>query len=134
MSFADFTLILLHITKLYITSMSEFNPKQLSQKQKQDAWQLIQKTLQRECRKFLDETWRYIGMPMDDGADAVHQRYLGLYNRVRNFDRLIGHYYEDISSSTFYDVMTKLYKDGILTDDDLKKIDCDLRENIQQHD
>lgn len=117
-----------------MTSMNEFNPKQLSQKQKQDAWQLIQKTLQRECRKFLDETWRYIGMPMDDGADAVHQRYLGLYNRVRNFDRLIGHYYEDISSSTFYDVMTKLYQDGILTDDDLKKIDCDLRENIQQHD
>ena len=75
--------------------MASRENKILTPSEKQQAWQLIQSTLQRECRKFLDTTWRYIGSPMDDGADAVHQRYIGLYERVRNFDRLIGHYYDD---------------------------------------
>ncbi len=116
--------------KLNIT-MSNFDPKNLTKEQKNDAWQLLQMVLQRECRKFLDTTWRFIGSPMEDGSDAVHQRYLGLYNKVRNFDRRIGHFYdEDFSSANFVDNLRKLYIDGALKIEDLKKIDPELRENI----
>ncbi len=113
--------------------MASRENKILTPSEKQQAWQLIQSTLQRECRKFLDTTWRYIGSPMDDGADAVHQRYIGLYERVRNFDRLIGHYYDDdITGSDFVPVLARLYRDKILSDEDLPVFSRPVQDTIKE--
>lgn len=101
---------------------------ELTKNQKKEARELIRIALERECSRFLLETDTF----MQKTCEAVnpHERYLGLYDKVKEFDKYLARRYDGLTGSTYFPTLAGLCSDGVLTAEDMESLDGDLRNKL----
>jgi hypothetical protein len=104
-------------------------PIELAKSQKKVARELIDKSLQIECKQFIEETETLIDKQKREEKSS-HETYLKLYKDVKTFDKHIARRYDDLTGSRYILVLLGLLHDEILTKEDLNRFDEDVREYL----
>jgi len=104
-------------------------PIELSKSQKKIARELIQKSLQIECSRFIEEMEILIDKQKREGKSA-HEIYLKLYRKTRTFDKHIARRYDDLRGSTYFLVLLGLVYDKILSQEDINRFDEDVQREL----
>jgi hypothetical protein len=106
-------------------------PVELPKSQKKIARELIQKALQTECGRFIEETEFLIANLKRNGNDS-HKIYLELYEKMQLFDKHIALRYDGLTGSRYVMTLLKLMYDKILTEEDINRFDDDVRDYLQK--
>ena len=102
---------------------------ELSKSQIKIARELIQKSLQIECSRFIEEMEMLIDKQKLEGKSA-HEIYLKLYKKTQTFDKHIARRYDNLRGSTYFLVLLGLVQDRILSQEDLNRFDEDVRREL----
>lgn len=101
---------------------------ELTKREKALCRELIERGLQIECNDFLNKVRSKVDV-VDDSMP--HKRYLDLYKMVRDFDKLIDRRYGKATGSHYLDIVTSLYVDEIISDEDISGFEEENRSHIR---
>jgi len=104
-------------------------PIELPKSQKKIARELIQKSLQIECTRFIEEMEQLIAKQKRDGKSS-HEIYLDLYEKTQLFDKHIERRYDNMRGSIYLITILGIMSDKILTEEDINRFDDDIREYL----
>ena len=105
--------------------------EELSKSQKKIARILIDRALQRECAEFLDSVETFMQHRERNEEDS-HEFYLALYEKVYKFDKNLCWRYDRLGGSRYLMAVIGLYRDEILTDEDISLFNEDIQVYIRQ--
>lgn len=98
--------------------------------QKKTAQLLIREGLQRECDKHLKAVKRLLQNAESKG-ESPHDIYLKLYKKMDSFDRHIARRYDGMSSSRYFITILQLYREDILTPEDISQFSEEVQQEIE---
>jgi hypothetical protein len=102
---------------------------ELPKSQKKIARQLIELGLQRECKSFTKKIANLINSPEWETENPL-ELYLKLYKKVVSFDKHIGRRYDDLTGSRYFVAVLGLFRDGVLTTEDIARFDIDVQNRL----
>ena len=102
----------------------------LTKGQKKVARILIDLALERECAKLIRKVSKLSNKPLDDVEKPNHARYSELFKTIASFDRRLQHRYDGITGGHYLEVISYLYTEGILKEDDLEICDEEMRNDV----
>lgn len=102
----------------------------LTKAQKKAARTLIDLALERECAKLIRKVSRLSNKPLDDVEKPNHARYIELFKTIDSFDRRLQHRYDGITGGHYLEVISYLYAEEILEEDDLEICDEEMKNDI----
>lgn len=117
---------------------------ELSKKDKRLCREFIHKGLELECEQFVKELQKEAAKPIplaelnapyrEENGWSVegpwHKRYIQLYKLMYKFDRHIADRYDHATGGHYFDIIVGLYFDGLLTDDDIARLDETTQQEI----
>ena len=104
-------------------------PIELSKSQKKIARELIEKSLQMECARFIEKTEVLIGKRKQEEKSS-HEIYVELYKKIHVFDKHIARRYDDLRGSTYFLILLGLIHDKILSPEDINGFDENVRNEL----
>ena len=102
----------------------------LTKAQKKVARTLIDLALDRECAKLIRKVSKLSNKPLDDVEKPNHARYIELFKAIDSFDKRLQHRYDDITGGHYLEVISYLYAEGVLKEDDLEICDGEMKNDI----
>ena len=99
---------------------------ELSKNQKKVARQMIDLGLHRECKSFTEKIAKFTRSPEWE-TENPHEMYLKLYKKVVAFDKHIANRYDGLSGSHYFDTVLGLFRDGVLTIEDIERFDAEVQ-------
>ena len=103
---------------------------QLSKSQKKIARIVMDKGLDNHYNRALKDAesilLKWHGGAFENNAEA----YMKLFKSIRSNDRNIAVIYNDKGGSRWVEVMAMQFEDGVITTDDLKDFDCEVKDAI----
>jgi hypothetical protein len=102
---------------------------ELSKSQKKIARQLIDKGLQTECGECLKNVETFL-----DGRKTSllsnYETYMKLYQIIEKFDKHLARRYDGLTGSRYFTTVLDLYRDDVITDEDLEAFDEEVRNRL----
>lgn len=102
----------------------------LTKVQKKVARTLINLALERECSKLVRKVSSLSNKPLDDVENPNHARYIELFKAVDSFDKHLQYRYDGITGGHYLEVISYLYAEGILKEDDLEICDDEMKNDV----
>jgi bacterioferritin-associated ferredoxin len=102
---------------------------EFSKSQKKVARQLIDKGLQIECGQCLNQVKSLLSKSEGNGL-SNHETYLKLYRLIHGFDKQFGRRYDNLTGSRYFMTVLGLYRDDVITDEDLDDFDEETRNKL----
>lgn len=105
--------------------------RNLSKKDKAVLRQLIEKGVQTEFKKALDDAAAIIQKWQKNelaGKEAYHE----LFKSIRENDKFIARRYDHVTGSHYVDTVLAIYRDKQISDEDLSALSDDLIEHIKK--
>jgi len=102
---------------------------ELPKSQKKVARELIQLGLQRQCRSFMKKTVKFVN-DSKKIKENPHEHYLDLFKMIMTFDKYIAMRYDGLTGSYYYDTVFCLFRDGVLTEKDIKRFDVEIQKKL----
>lgn len=120
---------------------------ELSKSDKRLCRELIHVSLERECRKFVEDMQKVVSKPIplaelnapyrEENGFAVegpwHKQYFKIFNKVRTFDKHVARRYDGISGGHYLDAVLGLYCDDIVTDDEISGFSEKIEEFLKRY-
>lgn len=120
---------------------------ELSKSDKRLCRELIHVSLERECRKFVEDMQKVVSNPIplaelnapyrEENGFAVegpwHKQYIKIFNKVRTFDKHVARRYDGISGGHYLDAVLDLYCDDIVTDDEISGFSEKIEEFLKRY-
>lgn len=102
----------------------------LTKAQKKVARTLIDLALERECAKLIRKVSRLSNKPLDDVEKPNHARYIELFKAIDSFDKRLQYRYDGIAGGHYIEVISYLYAEGVLKEDDLEICDEEMKNDV----
>ena len=102
----------------------------LTKAQKKVARTLIDLALERECAKLIRKVSKLSNKPLDDVEKPNHARYIELFKAIDSFDKRMQYRYDGITGGHYLEVISYLYAEGVLKEDDLEICDEEMKNEI----
>ena len=102
----------------------------LTKAQKKVARTLIDLALERECAKLIRNVSRLSNKPLDDVEKPNHARYIELFKAIDSFDMRLQCRSDGITGGHYLEVVSYLYAEGVLKEDDLEICDEEMKNEI----
>lgn len=67
-----------------------------------------------------------------EGVSDPREFYMKLYSTVQDKDKIIARRYDDLTGSQYYLCLSMLVMDGVLTHDDVRELDAELKDRLAQ--
>ncbi len=104
---------------------------ELSKSDKRAARAIIEKGLQRELAKGLEEFWNILNNwkeKVSDNSDTYHS----LYKHVRDFDKQIARRYDDMRGSFYLYIIAAQVMEELIEKSDLESLSAEAQEAVKQ--
>jgi len=102
---------------------------ELTKSQKKITRELIQLGLQRQCRSFMKKTAKFVN-DTKKIKENPHEHYLDLFKMIMTFNKYIASRYDYLTGSYYYDTVFYLFRDGVLTEKDIKRFDVEIQKEL----
>lgn len=99
---------------------------ELTKSEKRVSRELIQRGLERECARFIEE----IRKLANEAREDVHAQYIDIYRKSKNFDQHVARRYDHMTGSKYLHCVASLVSDKILADDEIVGYSEDNRDRI----
>lgn len=118
---------------------------ELSKKDKRLCREYIHKGLEQECEEFVKGLHEVAGkaIPLaelnapyqEENGRSVegpwHKRYIQLFKLMDSFDTHVAYRYNHATGGHYFDVVSELYVDGWLTDEDIEQFDEEIAKELK---
>ena len=105
--------------------------RNLSKKEKAVLRQLIEKGVQAEFKKALDDA-AVIIQKWQNNELTEREAYHKLFKSIHDKDKFIARRYDNVTGSHYVETVVAIYRDKQISDDDLSELSDDLREHIKR--